>query len=66
MEKVLLVKSKECQDCISDILYVVRHPKMWLNEKKFYINTIDLLQRLGYYKASDNDSEKVSLFEVNR
>lgn len=55
---------KENEGALSDILYVVRDKKMWINEKKFYITTIDLLQRVGYYRSRSNDGEKVSLFGV--
>lgn len=64
--KVLVTSNDSNDMAISDILYVVRDNKMWLNEKKFYINTIDLLHKLGYYQSSNNDSEKVSLFKDNR
>ena len=51
---------------ISDVLYVLRDSKMYINEKKMWLKAIDLLNSLGYYKASANDNEKVSLFEDNR
>lgn len=45
-----------------DVLYVLRDKKMYINEKKMWLNAIDLLRHLGYYKVRGNDSEKASLF----
>lgn len=50
------------ESAISDMLYVERNPKMYLPEKKYYINLIDKLYGLGYYHNKKNDSEKASLF----
>lgn len=55
-------RDKENENAIHDVLYVCRDKKMYINEKKFYINTIDILQRLGYYRSRSNDGEKASLF----
>lgn len=61
------IKIEDSSDyAISDILYVLRDNKMYINEKKMWLNAIDLLNYLGYYKASVNDNEKVSLFGDNR
>lgn len=51
---------REC--AISDMLYVERDSKMYLPEKKYYINLIDKLYGLGYYNNKNNDGEKASLF----
>lgn len=61
MEQNILL-SKENQLAINDILSVMGDRKMYINEKKLYINAIDLLHKLGYYKKEVNNSEKVSLY----
>lgn len=53
---------KSCESAISDMLYVERDSKMYLPEKKYYINLIDKLFNLGYYCNKNNDGEKASLF----
>lgn len=63
MEKINLQEADSCNEsAIHDVLYVLRDKKMWINEKKFYITTIDLLDRLGYYRSRCNNGEKASLF----
>lgn len=55
--------NRENQLAINDILSVMGDRKMYINEKKLYINSIDLLHKLGYYKKEvNNNSEKVSLY----
>lgn len=53
---------KEQQAAINDILSVIGDSKMYVPEKKLYINAIDKLYHLGYYYKEDNHSEKVSLY----
>ena len=38
MEKKILVQSQSNQNAINDILYVLRDRKMYINEKKLFIN----------------------------
>ena len=54
------------QACIHDVLYILRDKKMYITEKKMWLKAVDILERVGYYKASVNDNEKVSLFGENR
>lgn len=60
----MLVKVENVSDqaVIHDILYVLRDKKMYINEKKMWLNAIDLLNQLGYYRARANSNEKASLF----
>lgn len=53
---------KEQQAAINDILCFLGDRKMYVNEKKLYINSIDKLYSLGYYYKEDNQGEKVSLY----
>lgn len=53
---------EEEQACVHDLLYVARDTKMYIPEKRFYIELIDKLYYLGYYKNKNNDGEKASLF----
>lgn len=54
------------QNVISDVLFVLRDRKMYISEKKMWLLAIDILRESGYYGSSDNDTEKVSVFEENR
>lgn len=56
------VSDSSNQACIHDVLYVLRDRKMYITEKKMWLKAIDILERMGYYKASVNDNEKASLF----
>lgn len=53
----------ENQLAVNDILSVFGDKKMYIQEKKLYINAIDKLFHLGYYKSGYNtQGEKVSLY----
>lgn len=54
------------QWCIDDVLFILRDKRMYITEKKMWLKAIDILERVGYYKASVNDNEKASLFGENR
>lgn len=49
---------QEKKRAINDILSVMGDTKMYVNEKKLYINAIDILYNLDYYEDGSNSLYK--------
>lgn len=59
----LETSDKDNEPVIHDVLYVLRDKKMYIPEKRMWLQAIDFLQQLGYYRSRCNDGEKASLFK---